>query len=120
MTLPDSTLDYTSEIDALEKQEISEIRAVESNHRNSDYFTCSSESPNAFERNIDSSGEKIIAEVSGSTNGLNDSKVGESLLASSNTSTELSFVTVSEMYRYTDVEEGVTLYEKRLLKSISR
>lgn len=122
LTLPDSTLDYASEIDNLEKQEVSEISGRESRRQNSGYFTCSSEDPNAFERNIDSSGEKIIEESVNTLeeNGLNDARIGDGLLISSNTSSELSYVTVSEWYRYTDAEEGVTLFEKRLLKSTSR
>lgn len=122
MTLPDSTLDYASEIDNLEKQDVLEMNSRESRHQNSDYFTCSSESPNAFERNIDSSGEKIVdnSDSAIQENGLNDAIIGDGLLISSNTSSELSFVTVSEWYRYTDAEEGVTLFEKRLLKSTSR
>lgn len=121
LTLPDSNVECTSELDELEKQEIHD----KDYHRqhNSDYFTCSSASPKAFDKNVNLTENSAVCKILDSTlreNDLNDAKIGESLLASDNTGSELSFVTVSEWLRYTDAEEGITLFEKRLLRSLSR
>lgn len=104
LTLPDSSIDYT-EIDDMEK-----LSAVDTNNQNSNYFTCDSENSNTSD-GLDSTTQE---------NSLNVAKIGKDLLTSSETSLELSYVTVSEWYKYTDTEEGVTLFEKRLLKGISR
>lgn len=114
LTLPDSTLDYVYEMDNLEKVEVSEMC-----NESSDYFTCSFASPNAFERKT---GEKDMEVQNGFIEkiNLNEAGIGDGLCVDNSTSTECSFVTVSEWYRYTDEEEGVMLFEKRLLKSTSR
>lgn len=117
LTLPDSTLEYT-ELDELEKREVTSNPAENCCRRNSGYCTCSSESPQ--EKNVTEEGIRKSFDGIVERSDLDCAKIGESLLAGSNTSSEPSFVTVSELYRYTDDEEGVTLFEKRLLRNVSR
>lgn len=122
-TLPDSIVECASELDELETQDISEIPNKDYRQHNSDYFTCSSESPNAFDKNVNATEKTGVCKILDSTlkeNDLNDAKIGESLLGSYSSSSELSFVTVSEWLRYTDDDEGITLFEKRLLRNLSR
>lgn len=83
------------------------------NERSSDYLTCSQYSIDALEKNI--------FEI---TEDLSNLQVDAALPVeerpnSTNGSQELSFVSVSEVYKYIDQGEGVVLYEKRLLKTPS-
>lgn len=78
-------------------------------------FACSLEHQNTGIENV----QPHVALSSLTLDELNVGKV-EDILQNTNTSSELSFVTVSEVYRYTDDEEGVLLFEKRLLKNPSR
>ncbi|XP_050296832.1 ankyrin repeat and LEM domain-containing protein 1-like [Anthonomus grandis grandis] len=107
-------------------------KSVAKEEKSSDYLTCSHTSVDSLEKNI--------FELPDELNTLNlDSKHHESLLVKSNTdvvdkedsmksdggssggsdSNELSFVSVSEVYKYVDKDEGVVLYERRLLKTPS-
>lgn len=47
---------------------------------------------------------------------IDNSKVGCENKTDDEGSTEMSFVTVSEVYKYEDKEEGIVLYEKRVVK----
>lgn len=103
LTLPDSS-SCVSEFDEPDIQQ------------NSDYFTESLNSPSLEDNNVSKISNNTLR-----VNDLNDAKIGESLLTSNNnTSSELSFVTVSEWLRYTDNNESITLFEKRLLNSFTR
>ncbi|KAJ8962653.1 hypothetical protein NQ318_001047, partial [Aromia moschata] len=84
----------------------------------SDYLTCSSNSlfeKNVFETTEDVSVDIFTADESKSVRSL------QSYIAKSEgvCSSDLSFVSVSEVYKYVDNDEGIVLYEKRLLKTSS-
>lgn len=116
LTLPDSALDYTSELSDLPKIPCS--RDKENHVRLSGYFTCTSESPNIFEQNV--LDVNLLDQSQNQTNLSNVTNSERRDQLNPNSSSELSFVTVSEVYKYIDDQEGVVLLEKRLLRSSSR
>ncbi|KAF7268345.1 hypothetical protein GWI33_018498 [Rhynchophorus ferrugineus] len=72
----------------------------------SDYQTCSQISIDAFEKNV--------FEITEDLSQLHIQK-GDNTVCTD----DMSFVSVSEVYKYEDKDEGIVLYEKRLLKSPS-
>lgn len=82
--------------------------------KSSDYFTCShNNSINSLERNIFEITEDLSALNVISVNEKEDDQPEKPEVESLS---ELSFVSVSEVYKYVDEEENVVLYEKRYLK----
>ncbi|KRT84184.1 hypothetical protein AMK59_2856, partial [Oryctes borbonicus] len=81
------------------------LKIKENKDNSSDYCTCTegSDTTNML--------DKTIYEFS-TNNNPNHFKS-----SNSNDDQELSFVSVSEVYKYTDLEEGVVLFEKRILSS---
>lgn len=78
----------------------------------SDYVTCTSgTSPDILERNVfDFSGFLTNDES-------NKSQISVITKSEGVGSSDLSFVSVSEIYKYVDEAEGIVLYERRLLKT---
>nr|CAI5845114.1 unnamed protein product [Callosobruchus analis] len=104
---------------AFEVRTVDEINE-ESQRRSTDvtqsFKTCSLLS-NKFEKNV----FEITEDLSGN-NTLNNEKGDQNHRVDGNdsiASSEQTFVSVSEVYRYEDKEEGIVLYERRLLKAPS-
>lgn len=79
----------------------------------SEYLTCSTSS--IFNKNIFA----ITADsnlLTSDESCTDNNKIEYDSACGDGGSTELSFVTVSEFYKYEDKYEGITLYEKRMLK----
>lgn len=116
VTLPDSTNDESNffcdkeistareQTDLMKPQEIS-----------SDYMTCSSNS--LFEKNIFEITEDISSllavDESKDVKGLAVDKSNDN----DSNSNDISFISISEVYKYVDKDEGIVLYERRLLKT---
>ncbi|CAH1965412.1 unnamed protein product [Acanthoscelides obtectus] len=95
-------------------EEINRESQRRSTNTTESFKTCSLLS-NKFEKNI----FEITEDLSGNST-LNKVKTDQNNRKSESTvSSEQSFVSVSEVYRYEDTEEGIVLYEKRLLKAPS-
>lgn len=77
--------------------------------KNSDYFTCSHNSITSLEKNI----LEITDDLSDIRLDVRASDPNQSDTGGS----EISFVSVSEVYKYVDMDEDVVLYERRLLKT---
>lgn len=120
LTLPDSVLsEYDTEKDSAKEKSV-EVQVDTRPNASSDYCTCDSTSINILERNVIES--SVEDDACGSFKN-ESSRVKEGSVTNSPRSvesSELTFVTVSEVYKYLDPEEGVTLYEKRLLKTPAR
>lgn len=114
LTLPDSVSEYDNEAGSPRK-------LVVKVNASSDYCTCDSQqSINVLERNvIESSVDENVCDSTKNESVTNELEKNGNRLQSLGSS-DLSFVTVSEVYKYRDVEEGITLYEKRLLKNPGR
>ncbi|XP_066249378.1 ankyrin repeat and LEM domain-containing protein 1-like [Euwallacea similis] len=86
--------------------------------KSSDYFTCSHISINSLEKNIFELTDDLTT-LSVNVQNDNAVKTGENSDDGASAEAECSFVSVSEVYKYIDAEEGVVLYERRFLKSSS-
>lgn len=126
LTLPDSLVDDCSEIDENHKidykNNVSQLK-----NTLSDYFTCGSDRSDILNRCIieTSSFANETSECTGIYFDSTAKSVGRTAdvqIVDQNRSndSDLTFVSVSEVYKYTDEEEGVILYERRLLKSPPR
>lgn len=126
LTLPDSVLDDCSELD--ENYKINtKTNDAQTKNTLSDYFTCGSDRSDILNRCIieTSSFANETSECTGvyfDSTAKSEGKTSEVQIADQNQSndSDLTFVTVSEVYKYTDEEQGVVLYERRLLKSPPR
>lgn len=116
LTLPDSALDFSDEKDDLQKTPFKENEPAFKINASSDYCTCDSSSVNILEVNvIESSTEEHFCDETKNKTPENEQNTRRSLESS-----DLSFVTVSEVYKYKDTDEGIVLFEKRLLKKQAR
>lgn len=84
----------------------------------SDYLTCSHSSINSLEKNI----FEITDDLSDLNLNINNSACAPVEKAKSDgsegaASDQCSFVSVSEVYKYVDEDQGVVLFERRLLKT---
>lgn len=78
----------------------------------SDYVTCTSgDSPDILERNVFDFNNLLTSDDS------NKSQVSTVTKSEGISSSDLSFISVSEVYKYEDKEEGVVLFERRFLKT---
>ncbi|CAG9772676.1 unnamed protein product [Ceutorhynchus assimilis] len=103
-----------SGIVTLESTSLKQSMNEPAQHRqSSDYLSFTNDSINVLEKNIDEVNLSDQEEEQLLNNNICDSGEG----GSNGSSTELSFVSVSEVYKHVDEEQGVTLYEKRLLKT---
>nr|CAH7734612.1 unnamed protein product [Callosobruchus chinensis] len=96
--------------------EVNEASQRRSTEVTQSFKTCSLLS-NKLEKNI----FEITEDLSGSS-ALNDVKIDQNHRvdgSESIASSEQTFVSVSEVYRYEDKQEGIVLYERRLLKAPS-
>lgn len=104
-TLPDSLLNT----------KILDLDVSKAKDTTSDYATCTSgTSPDLLERNVF---DFPISNLITSDNSIKSND--DSIIAKSEgvCSSDLSFVTMSEVYKYVDQEEGIVLFEKRCLKT---
>uniref|UniRef100_A0AAR5QFQ0 LEM domain-containing protein n=2 Tax=Dendroctonus ponderosae TaxID=77166 RepID=A0AAR5QFQ0_DENPD len=79
--------------------------------KNSDYFTCSHNSIISLEKNI--------FEITDDLSDIRLDVIASDPKQSDTGASETSFVSVSEVYKYVDMDEDVVLYEKRLMKAPS-
>ncbi|XP_063932736.1 ankyrin repeat and LEM domain-containing protein 1-like isoform X2 [Zophobas morio] len=78
----------------------------------SDYVTCTSGiSPDILERNIFDFTNLMTSDDS------NKSQLSTITKSEGISSSDLSFISVTEIYKYVDKEEGIVLYERRFLKT---
>ncbi|XP_074037159.1 uncharacterized protein [Leptinotarsa decemlineata] len=82
------------------------VSGEKKNSTSSDYLTCTSNS--ALNRNVFEITEDLTKSIEDGSKKSDDAA-----------STDLSFMSVSEVYKYEDMEEGIVLYERRLLKAPS-
>ncbi|XP_060522645.1 ankyrin repeat and LEM domain-containing protein 1-like [Cylas formicarius] len=112
VTLPVSVDDVNYSWTELEQNETREV-IEDKRDKSSDYMTCSRASVDTLERNI--------LEINDDLSLNNEITKGvHQLHETHSTNNDLSFVSViSEVYKYVDNDEGVVLYERRLLKTPS-
>lgn len=125
VTLP-HTLKDTHTFD-LDPEDTSQ-KALTKEEKSSDYLTCSHNSINTFEKNVfeitDDLNNINLESKTDNMNALEPLAHGKTNAVKSerdksNDSNEMSFVSVSEVYKYEDKQEGVVLYERRLWKAPS-
>ncbi|CAH0551473.1 unnamed protein product [Brassicogethes aeneus] len=95
------------------------IPKISKQDASSDYMTCSTNSDNQIlEKNIFEITEDLSVNLYVQDEVRSEGSNGSNLRKSQGVlSADLSFVSVSEVYKYVDEEKGVVLYERRFLKT---
>ncbi|KAL1502110.1 hypothetical protein ABEB36_007303 [Hypothenemus hampei] len=89
--------------------------------KSSDYYTCSHNSINSLNKNILEITKDLdrVSIKQKYQHGDSITEFEKNVFEISEGTTECSFITVSEVYKYVDRDEHVVLYEKRISKAIS-
>ncbi|KAF5274038.1 hypothetical protein FQR65_LT04436 [Abscondita terminalis] len=111
--------------DDMEKLSLNDtcVTTEQNKETSSDYFTCNetSETENVFEKNIfsiSSSSSEVKPDAKNDFDLILNKTLLNSFIEYNVTNHDSSFISVAEVYKYTDDKEGIVLLEKRIVKNL--